>query len=442
MTRGIWLVVEGAALAMFLACGGTGGGSSPPSPPAPPNIAADPASLTIATCGSATFAVLATGTPPLTYQWFEDGAPIPGATGPSYVIARAGPAESGAIYSVVVTNAGGSATSAGATLTVVDTGGPIVLAEGRVFGGMAVDGTSVYWTDGLGVSAASINCSGPVRSLYERVSFTENTNAMVLAPDRVVWTDQAGGAIRSVPADGGTSKTLASELGNGGPYVLALTGEQLLWPNLTHGIQTVPLGGGPVTTFPVGDPPLSAGGIAADDLYVYWTDLQQRTVNRMPLGGGPVVVLASGQDYPNGIAADGQAVYWTSAAHWNTVQPTGYIMRVSRHGGVPVVLASQATLTHQLAIDGSSVYWTGGLFGPDSAGTGSVTRVPLDGSEPATVLVSGLNSPFDIAVDSRYVYWSEERGIMRLEKGAAARAQAFAGAQQWFEQFLPSRSSP
>lgn len=415
MTRDIWLVVEGAALALFMACGGAGDGGSPPSRPASPSIAADPASLTIPTCGRATFAVLATGTPPLTYQWLEDGAPIPGATGASYFIARAGPAESGASYSVVVTNAGGSATSAGATLTVVDGGGPIVLAEGRVFGGMAVDGTSVYWTDGLGVNAASINCSGPVRSLYQRVLSIENTYAMVLAADRVVWTDQAGGAIRTVSTDGGAWTTLASQLGTGGLYVLALAGDRLFWPNMV-GLQTAPLDGGPVTTFSVGEPPLSAGGIAADDLYVYWTDLQQQTVNRMPLGGGPVAVLASDQGYPNGIAADGQAVYWTSAANWNTDQPTGYIMKVSRHGGVPVVLASQATLTHQLAIDGSSVYWTGGLFGADSAGTGSVSRAPLDGSEPPTVLVSGLDSPFDIALDSHYVYWSEERGVMRLEK--------------------------
>lgn len=415
MTLGARSVVVSAVLALFLGCGGAGVGGSPSPPPTPPRIAADPANLTIATCGSAAFAVLATGTQPLTYQWFKDGAPVPGAIEPTYLVPRAGPAESGARFSVVVTNAGGSAASAGATLTVVDAGGPIVLAEGRVFGGLAVDGTSVYWTDGQGVNAASLNCSGPVRSLYRRVQFIENTYAMVLAADHVVWTDQAGGNIRSVGTEGGASTLLASQLGTGGPSVLAVAGDRLFWPT-SGGLQTVSIDGGPVTTFLVGEAPARASSIAADDLYVYWTVPQDQTVNRMSLGGGPVDVLASDQGYPNGIAADGKNVYWTSAANWNTDQPTGYVMKVSRDGGLPVVLASQATLVHQIAVDSASAYWAGGLLGANSEGTGSISRVPLDGSEPPTVLATGLNLPYDIAVDSHYVYWSEDRGVLRLEK--------------------------
>jgi hypothetical protein len=56
-------------------------------------------------------------TPPFTYQWRKDGVDIPGATAGQLDIASATLADSG-VYNVVVTNAGGAATSRGATVTV------------------------------------------------------------------------------------------------------------------------------------------------------------------------------------------------------------------------------------------------------------------------------------------------------------------------------------
>jgi hypothetical protein len=79
------------------------------------------------------------GTAPFTYQWYENGTAIPGATDPSYVIQNAQVSNSGA-YSVVVTNLDGSATSSAATLTVsVPAGDPDISAQ--PVGGALSNGT-------------------------------------------------------------------------------------------------------------------------------------------------------------------------------------------------------------------------------------------------------------------------------------------------------------
>jgi hypothetical protein len=85
--------------------------------PTAPAITTQPASQTVAQGSSATFSVVATGTAPLAYQWRFNGANISGATASSYTKSNAQTSDAGN-YSVVVSNAGGSVTSANASLTV------------------------------------------------------------------------------------------------------------------------------------------------------------------------------------------------------------------------------------------------------------------------------------------------------------------------------------
>ena len=86
--------------------------------PVLPVITTHPAGQTIVAGQTATFSVVATGTAPLGYQWQKNGVAIPGATGSSYTTPAATPADNGANFRVVVSNAVGSATSNNAILTV------------------------------------------------------------------------------------------------------------------------------------------------------------------------------------------------------------------------------------------------------------------------------------------------------------------------------------
>ena len=85
----------------------------------PVTILAQPVSLTKNAGVSAVFSVTATGTVPLSYQWYKGLTAISGATAASYTIASPGGADSG-IYTVSVTNLVGSVASAAATLLVND----------------------------------------------------------------------------------------------------------------------------------------------------------------------------------------------------------------------------------------------------------------------------------------------------------------------------------
>jgi len=87
--------------------------------PPSPVITSQPASQQVAAGASAVFGVMASGTGPLSYQWLRNGAPIAGAISASWTTTPAVLADSGAVFSVVVSDAyGGSVTRAGATLAV------------------------------------------------------------------------------------------------------------------------------------------------------------------------------------------------------------------------------------------------------------------------------------------------------------------------------------
>ncbi|MDQ3414415.1 MAG: immunoglobulin domain-containing protein, partial [Verrucomicrobiota bacterium] len=64
------------------------------------------------------FSVTATGDKPFRYQWKKNGVDITGATRSTYTTPPAAETDNGALFSVVVTNKLGSATSRSAVLTV------------------------------------------------------------------------------------------------------------------------------------------------------------------------------------------------------------------------------------------------------------------------------------------------------------------------------------
>jgi uncharacterized repeat protein (TIGR03803 family) len=83
-----------------------------------PNLGVQPSSQRVPLGDRASFIVSANGTPPLAYQWKFNGTNLPGATNLSYVIAAVAATNTGN-YSVVITNAAGSASSTNALLTVL-----------------------------------------------------------------------------------------------------------------------------------------------------------------------------------------------------------------------------------------------------------------------------------------------------------------------------------
>ncbi|MGA9115643.1 MAG: immunoglobulin domain-containing protein, partial [Bacteroidota bacterium] len=86
--------------------------------PVAPLITTHPVNQTAPEGGTATFQVVATGTPPLTYQWQKNGSDIPGAASAAYITPPLSAADNGALFRCRVTNSAASVMSNSATLTV------------------------------------------------------------------------------------------------------------------------------------------------------------------------------------------------------------------------------------------------------------------------------------------------------------------------------------
>jgi Ig-like domain-containing protein/immunoglobulin I-set domain protein len=83
-----------------------------------PQITTQPVSQTVTAGQTATFSVVATGSPTLTYQWQENHANIAGATSAAYTTPATSTSNSGETFDVIVSNSLGTATSVSASLTV------------------------------------------------------------------------------------------------------------------------------------------------------------------------------------------------------------------------------------------------------------------------------------------------------------------------------------
>jgi hypothetical protein len=130
-----------------------------------PTITTQPVSQTVAEGQTATFTVAASGSAPMSYQWRKGGANIAGATSSTYTTPATVLADSGVAFSVVVSNAGGDATSNAATLTV----NPLTVASVSVNPASVTGGTN---------STGIVTLSGPAPAAGTVVQLTSsNTSA-------------------------------------------------------------------------------------------------------------------------------------------------------------------------------------------------------------------------------------------------------------------------
>lgn len=99
-------------------------------PATAPAIAVQPQPQAVPEGGTATFSVVATGSPVRAYQWRRNGTAISGATSNRYTTPAVTAANDGDVYSCTVTNAQGSVTSNTAALSVTSVA-PLTNAEMR-----------------------------------------------------------------------------------------------------------------------------------------------------------------------------------------------------------------------------------------------------------------------------------------------------------------------
>ncbi len=107
-----------------------------------PAITDQPSDVSAPRGATATFSVTATGQDPLSYQWRKNGMSIVGATSRTLMLSNIQSSDAG-LYSVVVTNAVGSATSGDARLTVTVPAPASIIATAASASSVAVSWSTV-----------------------------------------------------------------------------------------------------------------------------------------------------------------------------------------------------------------------------------------------------------------------------------------------------------
>lgn len=158
----------GLALAVLVMAACSDGGDEAPPAPQPPVITRQPAAVSVAAGAAASFAVEASGSAPLRYQWQREGADIAGATAATYTLPAAAAGDSGARFRVRVANAAGSVLSDSATLTLTSVP-PVLTITAQPTDQTVTAGTAARF------SVAATCSSGTLQVQWQRNSGTGGT---------------------------------------------------------------------------------------------------------------------------------------------------------------------------------------------------------------------------------------------------------------------------
>jgi hypothetical protein len=273
---------------------------------------------------------------------------------------------------------------------------------------IAVDSTSVYWSDyGSGNADGFLVKAGLDGGPQTRLAIGTDPWAFVLNGGYVYWTSfgSAGndGTIQKVSIDGGPIAELAASQSY--PWGIATDGTTVYWTEQL-------LMAGTVSEAPAAMPNLAAtkilvsptynsSGLTMRDGLLYWTNYDANEGVFSVNASGIVTSLAQNQDFAFAITTDTNNIYWSTHEA---------IMSLPLGGGTPVTLAPTAQRAIDIATDGAYVYWTDYY-------AGTVTEVPVGGGQSIT-LATGQNAPYGIAVDDTHVYWTTYLGgtIVKMPK--------------------------
>ncbi len=340
----------------------------------PPMVTTHPRSQATLVGGSVTFGGAATGTAPLSYQWYFSGNPIIHATNTTYLISNVQNDNYGD-YFVVVSNAYGSATSQVATLSValppqitVQPANRFVWVGTEVILTTSASGTaplSYRWhfngtpipnatNNQLRLSAASYANAGNYHCVVTNpYAVTTSAVAVVTVSSGVIssiaaWGDNRNGQT-NVPVGLRDVVALGSGLNN--CVGLRSDGSVVAWGGIT-----VPPGLSNIVAF--------AGGgahsviLRTNGSVIAWGDNSYGQTN-VPAGLGGVVAVAAGLYYSLALRADGSVRAWGS--YWNG---SGSYVPMTVPTGLSQVVAIAAGTDHCVALrsNGTVAAWGSPYF--------------------------------------------------------------------------------
>ena len=352
----------------------------------PPVIISQPSSTANMLGGTATFAVTASGTVPLSYRWYFNGLNLDLATNAVLTINNLSSTNVGS-YQAVVTNAYGSITSSIATLTLMRS--TIVAWGDNTYGQTNVpaglnnataiaagdfhnltlqpDGTVAAWGDNVyGATNVPVNLSNVMAIAgggYQSLALQADGTMKVWGPS--VY------GISSVPA----SLTNVAAIAGGYFFNLALRtdGTVTAWGDNASGQTNVPPGLTNVIAIAAGD--FHSLALRSDGVVVAWGDNSFGQTN-VPPGLTNIVAIAAGGEHSLALQANGVVVAWGYNNYGQINVPSG----------LTNVVAISTCFYHNLALraDGTVVAWGENSFGQNN--------VPVDLTNVVVIKAGSLHS--------------------------------------------------
>jgi len=217
----------------------------------------------------------------------------------------------------------------------------------------------------------------------------------------------AGGKLMKVTNTGGMVTQLGTTAASGSPFGVAMDmigGNRIYWTEYGGGTYTIFLYDQSTSTQSTvrSVPNGNVGGLAADDLGLYYTEpMYQRSV-RQTVGGGAFAVEQSINN-PGRMFAIGGYVYYVYGSGG-----AGAVHRMKNDGSFYGAIASNLTNPSYVTSDGVNVYWSD----PTDA---AVYRAPVTGGTPQRIM-NGF-TPYALTVDGSYVYYlASSQAVHRIPK--------------------------
>ncbi|MFO1475722.1 MAG: hypothetical protein U1F98_03605 [Verrucomicrobiota bacterium] len=279
----------------------------------PPVILTHPASQQAALTGAVEFRVLARGSDPLSYQWNFNGYPLPGEVNPCLLLTGLRTNQAG-IYTVLVSNAWGTAVSSNAVLVLGSTA--LVAWGGNQHGECNVP----LSLSNVTVFAAGDMCSLAADSSGALLQWGTYAPGPFSPPPTNVLSLSSKGGVRALAlngngtlssagftAPGGLSNVVGIAMGFNGGLALKADGTLSAWGDNSYGQTNPPPGLSNIIAIAAGNYHFMA--LRQDGTLAAWGNPGNNQTN-IPPGLSNIVAIAAGSWHDLALRNDGTVVAW------------------------------------------------------------------------------------------------------------------------------------